>query len=298
MSATQVKKLMKKSEYAGVCGVSATAITKAVRTVLAPAFDGKRIDAAHPVAVKYFEKHTAGSAIQPATGIDPLYEQALKLCQDTGRFSKSNIARGLNIGFARAGKIFTMIEAAGGKNLPNAATTAATPPPPPGKKTPPPPPPAVTGHTAKNNSKKSAALAKLNDKLENGTTLHEIPEDILAFVDMTLRELLLRFGTETAFKDFLSATKQIEDINEKRLKNAATRGEVVSRTMVRTGIVEPIDTAFNNMLTDGSKTMSIRITAMVNAGKDAAEVEDYIKKTLSSFIRPTKAKVARSMGQL
>lgn len=222
------RKLVSRSEFAQICGVSAAATTKACRSTLKPALVGKRIDMAHPAATKYMAKH---DAVPPEK----------------------------------------------------------TP------KQPPPPPPPTRGRAAENNNKKTAALADLNNRIEDGTTLHEIPDDIKAFADMTLRELIQRFGTETAFKDWLSATKQIEDINEKRLKNATTRGELVNRDLIKVHIVEPINEVLKKLLTDGSKTMATRIPAMVNAGRSVEECEAYIQKTMSSFIRPMKEKVTRTL---
>jgi ribosomal protein S20 len=112
---------------------------------------------------------------------------------------------------------------------------------------------------------------------------------------MSLRELIGRFGTDIAFKDWLAATKQIEDINEKRLKNATTRGELVSRELVKNHIVEPIDAALQKLLTDGAKTMAKRVDAMINAGRSVDECETYIRETISSFIRPMKTKVSRTL---
>jgi len=125
--------------------------------------------------------------------------------------------------------------------------------------------------------------------------IHDIPEDIRDFADMTLRELIQRFGTDVAFLDWLNATKRIEDINEKRLKNAATQGELVSRTLVKTGIIDPIEGAHLKLLTDGAKTIALRVTAMHSAGLQLPDIENFVSDQISSFIRPMKAKIKRSL---
>ncbi|MBE9491109.1 MAG: hypothetical protein IMY67_12495 [Bacteroidetes bacterium] len=51
-----MKKLMSKSDFAKLNNVSAAAITKACANALKSAFDGKRIDANHPVSIAYIEK--------------------------------------------------------------------------------------------------------------------------------------------------------------------------------------------------------------------------------------------------
>ncbi len=153
--------------------------------------------------------------------------------------------------------------------------------------------PSARGTAAAKNQKKQESLAALGDG-----KIHEVPEDIEAFADMSLRELIQRFGTETAFMDWLKATKSIEEINEKRLKNAVTMGELVSRKLIKVGIIEPIDTAHRNLLTDGAKTISVRAIAMHKSGKTTGEIEAWISEQMTTFIRPVKAKVGRIMKQI
>lgn len=227
MSSPAVKKRISKSAFAKLAGVSPAAVTKACRSILADAVDGKRIDAAHPDAVAYI----ASKAQQ---------------VKKNGQVKKKSEV----------------------------------------KKT-----PHVRGHSAKNETKKQAAL----DELAEGRVLHEIPENISAFADMSLRELILRFGTDTAFNDWLKATKMIEDINEKRLKNAETKGELVSRHLVKIGIIDPIDSAHINLLTDGAKTITLRVIAMHNADASADDIETFVRDQIASFIRPVKDRVTRAL---
>ena len=166
-------------------------------------------------------------------------------------------------------------------------TTTAKTTKPPKKKT------HTRGTAAAKEQKKQDSLDKLGDG-----KIHEVPADIEAFADMSLRELIRRFGTETAFMDWLKATKEIEIINEKRLKNAETMGELVSRDLIKVGIIEPIDTAHRNLLTDGAKTMSIRAIAMHKSGKSTEEIEAWISEQMTTFIRPVKAKVNRIIKQI
>ncbi len=159
----------------------------------------------------------------------------------------------------------------------------------------PPPPveekPHKRGYAARNQTKKQNR-EPITDPED---MLHSIPEDIRAFADMSLRDLVHRFGTDVAFLDWLKATKAIEDINEKRLKNAQTRGELVSRHLMKIGVIEPIDAAHIKLLTDGAKTIARRVTAMTAAGKSVEDCEKFVADQMTSFIRPIKAKVARAL---
>ena len=160
-----------------------------------------------------------------------------------------------------------------------------------------PPPPVeqkskpVTGYTARNRAKKQDRQPVTDPE----DMLHDIPEDIRAFADMSLRDLVDRFGTDVAFVDWLKATKSIEDINEKRLKNAMTRGELVSRHLMKIGVIEPIDEAHIKLLTDGARTIALRVHTMTAAGKSVEDCEKFVADQMTSFIRPIKAKITRTL---
>lgn len=283
-----VKKLVSRAEFARLANVSAAAVTKACSSnVLKTATVGKRIDALHPVAVGYLESHNRDPETSPAPGIDPLYEDVVKLCQENGRWSVTFLQRHFRIGWGRASQIMEMVRAAG--LIPE--TTKA----PPASKPAAPKKPYIRGHAAKNESKKKQAREDLRERLENGDTLHEIPEDIREFADMSLREIIERFGTDVAFGDWLKATKAIEDINDKRIKNAKSRGDLVHRDLIKVGIIDPIDAAHTKLLTDGAKTISRRATAMHDAGRSLGEIEKFVANQITSFIRPMKAKVGRTL---
>jgi hypothetical protein len=260
-----------------------------------PATDGKRIDAAHPAAVEYIENRDRATTPPAAPGLDPLYEDALAACTEAGRWSANAVSTLLNVGAVRGKRIFEQLRAGGLVPDPDAAPEPVASP----KK------PHVRGTAAAREKRKRtpppealaayAQAAEANDTPAHGEYVYEVPEDIQAFADMTLRELIERFGTDTRFVDWLKATQAIEAINEKRLKNAQTRGELVNRQLVRVGIIEPLDSAHIKLLTDGAKTIARRSTAMHDAGRELEEIEKFVADQISSFIRPVKSKVARAL---
>lgn len=283
-----VKNLITKAELARRAGVSETATAKAFRGSLNDAVHGKRIDANHPLVVNYMDRTDPRMTNPVSPGLDLRYAEAIAVCNENGRFTVSNIARKLKMGFSRAEKILTMMQAAGMDK--------------PRKVPPPPPPPEIkiskpvaTGTVKRNLTKKTAAIENLNALIDQGSMIHEIPKDIKNFAHMTLSELINRFGTDIAFLDWLKATKEIEIINEKRLKNAQTRGELVNRVLIKNGVIEPFDTAFNKLLTDGAKTIARRVSAMTGAGRSVEDCEKFVADQMSSFIKPMKAKISRTL---
>lgn len=258
-----VKKLVKKSEFAKLAGVSGAAVTKACKPggSLAKALEGKRIDANHAAARDYMAtKNGTKPKPKPAAAEpepeDPLLDSAREFYARTGKTTITAYQRELKVGYNRAARLRD--------------TVAQIVPLPPREE------PAPTAEDE----------------------LFEIPEDIQAFADMTLRQLVEKFGTATRFLDWLNATKRIEDINEKRLKNAQTRGELVSRQLVKVGILDPVDTAHRKLLTDGAKTIARRVTAKNAAGDSLESVEEFVVDQLSSFIRPMKAQVSRIVKRI
>lgn len=134
---------------------------------------------------------------------------------------------------------------------------------------------------------------KQEDPVKKGEA--NVPSEMEAFADMTIREVVKRFGTDYRMVDYLRALKEIETIEATRVKNARAKGELVHRDLVTRGILDPIDTCYRKMLSDGAKTIARRSVALVGSGADADELEKFVAEQLSSFIRPTKAQIKRAL---
>ena len=132
----------------------------------------------------------------------------------------------------------------------------------------------VNGWTAHNEAKKLAALETLKNE---------------SLADMTLLELVAKYGTDTAFSDWLKSVRIIEDINEKRLKNTQTICELVNVQLVKNGVVKPFDMMCDKLLTDGAKTIASRVTTMNGAGRSVEDCEHFVADQISTFIKRMKA---------
>lgn len=286
------KKLVTRTKFAEMAGVSPAAITKAAAGALIAACEGKRIDAAHADAVLYLKNKTATQTPPPATGIDPLYEEAVKVCQAAGKCTHALLKSELSIGSDRVKALVDLIKAS---KVPLNVDTRAD---------------KVLGGSESRRLGRSkdgevretvsthvrgTAARRQRLKLTEEEAVEDIPENIAQFADMTIREVILKFGTDTRFVDYLKAIKSIEDIQEKRLKNEQTQGNLVSRDLIRVGIIEPLNTAHVKMMTDGAKAISVRAPAMAAAGAETVDIEKYISGVISSFIKPVAAKVERAL---
>lgn len=278
-----MSKLIAKSEYAELCGISRAAVTKALKTHLKPALVGPRIDFEHPAAQAYYREKTAPRLQEPAAGIDPLFEDALTHCQTAGRWSANTIQRNFSIGYARAQVIFAQLQTAG--HVPEKDQTKYVPPP--GQSKPPAPAAKPRQH---GKGRKSS--------WEDEEQLLEVPDDIEELADLPLRELIARYGTGYRFHDWLKALKEIEAINEKRIKNAQSQGQLISRKLVEVGVIDPFNSAHVRLMTDGAKAITAAVVSKAAAGISEQEIEAYVADLVGSFIRPVKNKVERNLASV
>ncbi len=147
----------------------------------------------------------------------------------------------------------------------------------------------VKGNESVRINKKSESIDNLSQQV------YDEPGDINNFIDMTLREIITRFGTDIGFVDWLKATKAIEDIHEKRLKNAVTKGDLVNRRLVKIGVIDVINGAHVKLLLDGSRTIAKRVATMQKTGESIANMESFVRDQITSFIKPVKAKITRTL---
>lgn len=119
--------------------------------------------------------------------------------------------------------------------------------------------------------------------------------DVGTFAHMTLHELISRFGTETAFVDWLKAAKMIEDVEEKRLKNAERRGELIAKDLVAKHILNAIESGNVLLLTDGAKTIAASVYGLSAAGEEVAAAEEQVSKIIGRFINKTISKIQSAL---
>lgn len=274
------KKPISKTEFARLCGVTAAAVTKFINGPGAGAVVGRRIDFNHPAAQKYHQGKTAPRPQEAVPGVDVLFESALGECRQANRWTASHVMRTHKIGYARACRILEQLTAAGHVPAQHRKAVAG-----PSGQSPAPPPAARPG-------------ARRKSTWGDDETLIEVPEDIEALADLTLRELIDKFGTGYRFHDWLKALKEIEAVNEKRIKNATSTGRLVSRELVERGVIDQFNSAHVRLMTDGAKAISAAVVAKHEAGISLQEIEAHVSDVVGSFIRPVKNKIERNLARV
>jgi hypothetical protein len=174
------------------------------------------------------------------------------------------------------------------KRLPKPVREPTAPPVPPVD-----PPPARTprGRDAAKRARKAAPPPEADDDAGE----FEVPEHIQDFADMTLREIIKKFGTDTRFVDFLTAIQKIEIISEKRIRNAEREGDLVSRILVKKSVIEVFNAAHIRIMKDGAKSITAAVIAKHKAGISGPEIEGYVIDLLGSFIKPVKSQISRAL---
>lgn len=147
--------------------------------------------------------------------------------------------------------------------------------------------PHARGHVVAKEAKKTGAPQEAEWGGIDGS------QHISSLLDNTLREILDEFGTDIRFVDWLSAAQKIEVINEKRLKNAQTEGHLITRDLVKRGVIDTFNAAHLRLMKDGAKSIAAGVISKHAGGAELSEVEAYVSDILGSFIKPVKGKIAR-----
>ena len=128
-----------------------------------------------------------------------------------------------------------------------------------------------------------------------GTTPDPVNAEELEELHAMLSPLVARFGTATAFKDYLSALKTIVDIREKDLKNDEARSKVISRELVATHVFGHLEAAQKRLLTESVKTIARRVFADAKAGRTIADAERTVHDIISTQLKGLKGRAVKAL---
>lgn len=119
-------------------------------------------------------------------------------------------------------------------------------------------------------------------------------DDVEALIgQLTIDEVVRRFGTRAKFRAWLDARKKLEDIREKELKNDETLGRLIERELVKTHVFGAIEAGNRRLLGDTPKTLARRLYALAKSGAPVEEAEAVVREVISSQLQPVKATAAR-----
>lgn len=159
-----------------------------------------------------------------------------------------------------------------------------------------PTPAAESAHGAPDDAASAATGASAtpaNDTKDPVRLVSREVRNVHEIADMTIRQVVAKFGTVTAFKDWLVCLRKIEDVCEKNLRNAEKNGNLISANLVRTHIMGAIEFGNQRLLTDSPKTLARMLYAAAKSGVPIEEAELMVRENISSHLRPVQETAAR-----
>ena len=113
------------------------------------------------------------------------------------------------------------------------------------------------------------------------------------YMNWTLRDLVMKFGTDDNFKRWADGAKVVVDIQLKDLKAAEMRGELITRDDVKTHIFGAFENSNLRLLSDAPKTISQRLKALFKSGGTIEEGEELVREINGSMLKGIKATAVR-----
>jgi hypothetical protein len=111
--------------------------------------------------------------------------------------------------------------------------------------------------------------------------------------DLTLREIVDKFGTVRAYQKILEAHVKKEQALKNRIANALKLGELIARELVEQHVLAFIDAVFKRLLSDSPKTVAKRCYELAQSGAPVEEAERFVRDNLSGQLAPMKATAER-----
>lgn len=115
------------------------------------------------------------------------------------------------------------------------------------------------------------------------------------YYDLTLRELVDRYGTVQAFSDWLDSVRKMELIRGTRLDNEEASGSLIRRDMVEKHLIGLIDGLCRRLLSDAAKTIAARSVPIVRSGSGQEDVERVVVEVIGATIRPVKEELVQRL---
>ncbi len=112
------------------------------------------------------------------------------------------------------------------------------------------------------------------------------------YLDMPLKEIIYRYGTQPQFKDLMQATKTIVQTRGLEDEQQRKRGDLVHRVIAER-LIAHIDGLQKTLLSDAVANMANTAMVMTRAGDDKSAVEHAMRNVLSRIIKSSKAQAER-----
>ena len=118
-----------------------------------------------------------------------------------------------------------------------------------------------------------------------------IPYELRDLENLTVREVVMKFGSVDGFKRFVDSLKNIAEYKHRELRVRQQRGDLIEREKVA-GLVFPlIDVAFSRLVSDVPESVSKMVVARCEAGGPDTTAD------VMQLIRDANSRVLKNMKQ-
>lgn len=118
-----------------------------------------------------------------------------------------------------------------------------------------------------------------------------VPYELRDLENMTVREVVMKFGSVDGFKRFVDSLKNIAEYKHRELRVRQQRGDLIEREKVA-GLVFPlIDVAFARLVSDVPESVSKMVVARCEAGGPDTTAD------VMALIRDANSRVLKNMKQ-
>ena len=162
--------------------------------------------------------------------------------------------------------------------------------------------PAAKKKTKKKSKKKTTAKKDPKPKPKpaaatppNPTPITVGGYDIDGLEDLTLREIVMRYGSIDGFKRYVESLKSISDFNLRDMKMKVHRGELIQRDLVVGTLIPLIDVAYQRLVSDVPAAITQQIIARVESGGEdmIGDSEKIIRDAVSRVLKNTKSSIMK-----
>jgi len=114
--------------------------------------------------------------------------------------------------------------------------------------------------------------------------------DMTRLENLTVKEIVMKFGTVQGFKQWVDALRSISDYQYRDIRIQESRGDLIPRAVVESQVFPLIDVCFQRLVTDMPDTLCKQIIARVEGGgpEVAVDVQKMIHDMASRILLNTK----------
>lgn len=124
--------------------------------------------------------------------------------------------------------------------------------------------------------------------------------DVAEYEKLTMRQIVMQYGTMPAFKQHVAAAKDIAQFRKAELDTQIKRGDVVDRLAVRMAIMSLHEAAFSGVVKDAPEALTEKLIARVLAGGPDLrdDVKRMLRDRLGATLKKTKATTLRRLRDM